>query len=271
MATLLTLFERGGDDLVFFDVGANMGLYALMCASMFEPEAVHAFEPTPSTAEVARRAVGANKLDITVEALALGDRSGSAELYFSPTSDETNSLVDGFKSGQQTVTVPVRRMDDHVAMTGVHPTVIKIDVETHEPAVLAGAIETIARDRPAMVIEVLHRRGRDHGIEITSAMAGQGYSYYPLGEPGWTACAAVKGVRGGGCQDWLLSPTPLDSDFGERWNTWADQLARCGPERNSRVPLGRTALAALRRGGPAEVASAARRYVAAVRRGHRHN
>ena len=269
MATLLTLFEMGGDDLVFFDVGANMGLYALLCASMFEPKAVHAFEPTPSTVEVARRAVRANELDVTVEALALGDRNGSAELHFSPTSDETNSLVEGFQSGQKTVTVPVRRMDDHVAKTGVHPTVMKIDVETHEPAVLAGAIETIERDRPAMVIEVLHRRGRDHGIEITSAMAGHGYSYYPLGEPGWTARATVKGARGGRCQDWLLSPSPLDSDFGERWNMWAAHLAHCGPECNSRIPLGRTALAALRRGGPAEVASAARRYVAALRRGHR--
>ncbi len=55
---------------------------------------------------------------------------------------------------------------------------MKIDVETFEPAVLAGAAETIGRARPYIVIEVLNRRGHDHGIEITEAMTSFGYSYY---------------------------------------------------------------------------------------------
>ena len=267
VTTLLTLFEDQGDDLCFFDVGANMGLYALLCAAMFQPSQVHAFEPTPSTVDVMRRAIRANRLDIEVVATALGDEQTTAELYLSAVSDSSNSLVEGFKRSTGTVTVPVQRLDDYVAASGARPNVMKIDVETHEPAVLAGATAMLAEHRPYIVIEVLLRGGRDHGIEITEAMAPFGYSYYRLdGTPSWNVEEVVTGTGSGTDRDWLLAPEPLDVDFGERWAAWRSDLADCEPERNSRVPLTRSVAAALRRGGPKEVVATARRYAAALRR-----
>ena len=266
VATLLTLFEAQRPGFGFFDVGANMGLYALLCAKLFEPGVVTGFEPTPSTASVARKIVKANRLDIDVVAAALSDENGQATLHLSPVSDSSNSLVEGFRDTTESVVVPTMRLDDHVRRTGQHPDVMKIDVETHEPAVLAGAAETIRAHRPYIVIEVLRRRGRDHGVEITEAMEGYGYAYYQLAdEPTW---ARQDEVRGAGTldRDWLLAPTPLDDDFPARCQEWRRRLAECGPETNSRVPIHRSVLAAYRRGGPGEVWAAARRYADSIRR-----
>ena len=267
MTTLLTLFEQEAGSLTFFDIGANMGLYAAICAAGFRPRAIHAFEPTPTTAAAARAVVKANDLNVEVVEAALGDTNGVAELHLSDQSDSSNSLVVGFKKSSDSVTVTVRRIDDYVAETKVTPTVIKIDVETHEPAVLAGAVDTIAASRPFIVVEVLNRRGHDHGTEITAVMKPFGYSYYRLGStPDWEAQPVITGALGTTNSDWLLAPAPLAADFVTRWARWSAELAECGSEKNSRVPVMRSVRAAFRRGGISEVFAAARRFVAAIRR-----
>jgi len=267
VAALLALFEQAGDGFAFFDVGANMGLYALLADTLFEPAAVHAFEPTPATAAVLRKLRKANRSDIDVIEAAASDVAGRAVLHLSNMSDASNSLVEGFKDSHGVTEVATLRLDDHVSRTGVRPDVMKVDVETFEPAVLAGARETIATARPAIVIEVLNRRGHDHGEEITAAMAEHGYSYYRLTAEGdWTARQVVTGTPGSKENDWLLTPEPLDPAFPQRFASWRDRVARCTPDRNSRVPIGRSVAAAMRRGGVSEVYATARRYAAAVHR-----
>ena len=174
--------------------GSEHGALRLLAAAMFEPGAVDAFEPTPATASVLRRAVEANDLDIDVVEAAVGDRNGSAELHYSAKSDASNSMVEGFKESSSSVSVTTIRLDDHARERARDPHIMKIDVETFEPAVLAGAVETIARARPYIVIEVLNRRGHDHGVEITEAMAPFGYSYYELAAtPMWQPRPTVNG------------------------------------------------------------------------------
>ena len=125
----------------------------------------------------------------------------------------------------------------------------------------------IERARPFIVIEVLNRRGHDHGEEITAAMEPFGYLYYELRPtPDWTAQPTISGRTKSTHNDWLLAPVPLDPGFGEHWDLWRSRLDECGPERNSRVPVLLSMQAALRRGGPREVVAAAQRYVKSLRR-----
>ncbi|GGH17223.1 hypothetical protein GCM10007036_18510 [Alsobacter metallidurans] len=67
---------------------------------------------------------------------------------------------------------PVRRLDawrlDDVA-------VIKIDVEGHEAAVLAGARETILRNRPALVVEIEERHHPGRSSSIVDDLVANGY------------------------------------------------------------------------------------------------
>lgn len=263
VATMLALFDQLDDGFTFFDVGANMGLYALLCSAMFEPATVDAFEPTPDTARTLSKIVKANGLDITVVEAAVSDTNGWAALHFSSKSDASNSLVAGFKKSHGSVEVPTLRLDDHVQNGHRDPQIMKIDVETFEPAVLAGARQVIERARPFIVIEVLNRKGHDHGEEITRAMASYDYYYYRLGgAPNWKPRRRVKGAKKSPHHDWLLSPEPLSEDFGDRWTEWKSRLQECGPDRNPRPPVYRSVEAAWKRGGVSEVVASGRRYLA---------
>ena len=237
MSTLLALFELQADGFTFFDIGANMGLYAATCASLFAPGAVHAFEPAPGTASVARKIARANRLRIQVFEVALSDGDGVAQLHLSEKSDSSHSLVAGFKRSSGSVDVRTCRLDRHVDRAGVVPDVMKIDVETFEPQVIAGGTETIARHRPIIVIEVLHRRGHDHGEEITEVMQPFGYSYYRLGEsPDWRARDRISGSPNGECDDWLLTPDPVDPALTRGFDRYRQRLRSCEARFNSRVP-----------------------------------
>ncbi len=146
MATLLAAFQRQRPGFQFVDVGANMGLYSAICAVMFDPGRVVAFEPTPDVAEVARRVLAANQVSTDigwVEQCALGEHPGTVPLYLSAVSDSSNSLVAGFKQSVGSIDVTVTTLDDYVDATGTVPAIVKIDTETFEPAVINGARATL--------------------------------------------------------------------------------------------------------------------------------
>ena len=259
-ATVLTLCHLADPGFVMYDVGANMGLYGALGASMFSPRRVHAFEPAPRTAAVAARISRRNRLPVTVHAVALSDRRGQADLHISPVSDASNSLVPGFRDTDQRVSVATVTLDEIVAKTGDRPDILKIDVETHERAVLDGARDTIRRDRPAVVIEVLRRRGHDHGDEINEFLDGLGYRCFELSaQPTWEASSKVRG-SGSADRDWLLVPDELDRRFAEQWQVWSERWAACTVERNPSVPVIASVRAAFGRGGWREVVATADRY-----------
>ena len=147
------------------DVGANTGFYALLAACASPKARVLAFEPYWPVFEVLVRNLDANACGRRIEAvpLALSRREGTATLYV-PTQEhglmETSSsleasfktvhseaqairtaTLDGFLAGH-------RRGRDRV-------TLIKVDVEGHDTAVLEGARRTVARSRPLLFVEVL--------------------------------------------------------------------------------------------------------------------
>lgn len=264
-AAVLALCESRDPGFVFFDVGANMGLYGGMAAALFSPRMVHLFEPAPAAADVGRRIMSKNRLAAEVFEAAVSDSTGRAALHLSPVSDASNSLVEGFRKATGQLDVETIRLDDHVERTGLVPDIVKIDVETHENAVLAGAGDVIAAHRPAMVVEVLRRRGRDHGEELTDLMAPHGYHYYQLdASPDFVVRPAMSG-SGTVDRDWLLLPEPITDELIESWRRWEQRLSECTVDRNPRPPVGRTIRAAYERGGFGEVIAATRRYLTARR------
>jgi FkbM family methyltransferase len=266
-AAMLTLCEASDPGFVVYDVGANMGLYGALAASMFAPAAVHSFEPAPASAQVAARIGRRNGLAMTVHQMAVSDQVGTAALHLSPVSDASNSLVEGFRVTDDRIDVDTVTIDAMVERSGDHPDIIKIDVETHERAVLDGARVTIERDRPALIVEVLRRRGHDHGDEISEFFAGRGYRCFELSaEPDWQAHDRVRG-SGTTDRDWLLLPGELPADLPERWTTWIDRLSVCTADRNPRVPVTARIGAAYRRGGLREVVATVDRHRRSHRRG----
>jgi len=156
--SFLLAWLRPGD--TFVDVGANIAPYSLLATSLDGVRAV-AFEPDDRARgrAVANAELNAVQDRLALVPMAVGDHDGQA--LFTDDHLPTSHLVDagnGDGSGAARE-VPVVRLDSYDADVDGAPALgrvglIKVDVEGHELAVLAGAAGVLARDRPALVVEV---------------------------------------------------------------------------------------------------------------------
>ncbi|MGQ0616859.1 MAG: FkbM family methyltransferase [Acidimicrobiia bacterium] len=145
-----------------YDVGANTGFYSLLAARTRPDLAVRAFEPFPPPRERLEGNLDLNGLRARVEVVpeAVGPEPGRAALYVPPRDhvlvETSASLNPGFVDGMvSTLEVPVTTVDLFARQAGDRVGVIKIDVESLEHAVLAGAAASLDRDRPVVFVEVL--------------------------------------------------------------------------------------------------------------------
>jgi FkbM family methyltransferase len=147
---LADLLEGLQSDDVFYDVGANIGMYSCLAADKLDTTVV-AFEPHPENADRLEENVDLNDADVSLHRCALGETDGTASLTI--TLDEIGSaghtiLADDGereREGYRSVQVPVRRGDDYVGSEELpSPTVLKIDVEGAELDVLRGLSERLS-------------------------------------------------------------------------------------------------------------------------------
>jgi FkbM family methyltransferase len=199
-----------------FDIGANVGIFSLIAAATTTAR-VTGFEPTPQLAETYRTVATANALPCEIEEIALGAGNGTATLYISAKTDSSNSLVAGFRPAAGTVEVPVERLDDYIARTGRRPAVMKMDTETTEPDVLAGAPDTLRAIRPWIICEVLASTTE---ARLTELLRPAGYRFHHLGEGGPVEREAIAGDATYRYRDWLFTPDPLPTAFATHYQAW---------------------------------------------------
>jgi FkbM family methyltransferase len=162
-------------DKIAIDVGANKGVYAHTLAKLCRH--VHAFEPNPKIYRILTRVLPAN---VTAHHVALSDRSGVAELvipsYTKGGFTNQGASLDPRKKeapfGFGTVAVEGRTLDSY----GFRDVgFLKIDVEGFEEAVVRGAIDTIRRERPTVLIEIEERHTHRPIEQSLADMAALGF------------------------------------------------------------------------------------------------
>ena len=200
---------------VVFDIGANIGIYALMAASGLRTQVV-AVEPFEKASEVLKLIAQKYNLPIKVIDAAVSDVSGVAELYISKQTDMSNSLNPSFRKYSTTIGV-VKTTIDHLS-SRFKPSAIKIDVETHEEAALAGAKETIKRDRPVILIEALN----DSVTTLLESFANENhYHTLKMGDPAFTGRFDLNDSHPSGeTRNWLLLPEEPSERFFRRAGEW---------------------------------------------------
>jgi FkbM family methyltransferase len=151
---LLKFLCRHDQDAI--DIGANYGGYVHFMRR--HASRVLAFEPITEFVDLLRRKF---PRDVMIEPIALSDRAGGTELYV-PMID--GAMVSGCStlSTDASLAYPAHRvlkvrMDRLDNVYGGTVGFIKIDVEGHEQAVLDGAVETIDRCRPRILVEIDER------------------------------------------------------------------------------------------------------------------
>lgn len=220
--TILSMPEPGAA----LDVGANVGIYAWL-AAVFSKRHVVAFEPVPELATAMTDVAIGNDLQITVEQSALSDQDGRAVLYLSDATDSSNSLVPGFRPSSSTLDVPTTRLDTYLANTRLSPHGLKIDTETNEPDVLAGAVETISTLRPWMIVEVLAGRTEER---LTDLLAPFDYFWFPItDEMPLVASSEIVGDPTHEHTNWLFAPSKPRRGFWRQMARWQRALRSCTP------------------------------------------
>lgn len=135
---------------VFADVGANIGLFAVVMGAAIGPGGhVYAFEPEPENHALLRRNLARNGIaHVTVEQMAVGAGCGTLTLYVESGSIGTHTLVAGIRADiEHEIDVATTDLDSYFQRAGRWPDLVKVDVEGYEPHVFQGATETLSRAR----------------------------------------------------------------------------------------------------------------------------
>jgi FkbM family methyltransferase len=192
VATLVPKLRR----TVCLDIGANVGIFSLVVAALDPGMTVHAFEPVPATFAALRRNVAVNTFtNVVAHEVALSDVVGRAEVHVprQPGGKPCDaSMLQDFRDDTEAVAVATTTVDAFVHERGIERVgLLKIDTEGTEHLVLEGGRETLARDRPFVICEVL----RDLPAErhVGPLFAGIGYDALHLTDAGPVPVTEVRG------------------------------------------------------------------------------
>lgn len=137
--------------------GAYFGDFIPVFARACSDHNVWAFEPNPENYACASMTVQINQLDnVVLTNAAVGAAAGTAEMKvrdkLGRSTGGGSSIVQKRRVTTQTIHVPVMAIDD-VVPSDRHVSLIQLDVERYEEQALRGAIKTIERCRPILILE----------------------------------------------------------------------------------------------------------------------
>jgi FkbM family methyltransferase len=147
------------------DVGANFGYYATLFAKLVGPEGnVIAFEPTNNYFKLLNENISLNNFkNIEIVKMGLSNIRQDLEISIDDSSATIHQPFKIYVKSKETISLIT--LDDFVSDRGLsNIDFIKIDVDGHDPFVLEGAIKTIQKFNPIVIMEVSHLHYVEAGI-----------------------------------------------------------------------------------------------------------
>jgi FkbM family methyltransferase len=140
---------------IFYDVGANVGIYSLLASMLVQHGKVFAFEPLPRNIRFIGEHLRLNRVkNVEVIPTAISDENGVAQFE----AEETGYM--GHLTSGAGISVQTAALDSLVQAGRIPPpNYIKMDVEGAETMALRGAIEILRQHRPILFLAT-------HGHEI---------------------------------------------------------------------------------------------------------
>ena len=140
---------------VVYDIGANIGYYAIMDAR--KAGHVVAVEPIPKNCVNLVRNFELNDLtNYELHQCALGDKNGEETFYVNAASNWSSFIKPTYGKVIAEIKVPVMTLDSLVEKTGREPTFIRMDVEGYEYNVIDGAKKTLERNPDLRLFIEMH-------------------------------------------------------------------------------------------------------------------
>ena len=145
--------------MVVIDVGAHIGLLSSIIAQKVgNAGKVYAFEPTPSTFGLLQKTIAINnQTDVIVPIRkAVSDKSGATTFYITDRPAQNSNSLSDYKRGNSEeygIDVELVSIDDFIETNKLSRIdLLKIDAEGAELSVLKGAVTTIDRYKPRILL-----------------------------------------------------------------------------------------------------------------------
>lgn len=138
---------------VFLDIGANIGIHTLSAASLSGVQ-IFAFEPIDFIREKLANNVALNKYtNVTIVPNALSDNNKTIKTNFTNSTGNQGTFSIENQADGETEIICIKG-DDYILQNSIsNVSVIKIDVEGFEYAVLSGLADTIFKQKPVIFFE----------------------------------------------------------------------------------------------------------------------
>ncbi len=193
-----------GDEVI--DVGAALGMYTVPLADLVgRTGRVSSFEPQRRgifTVQLLRALTGPHPG--RVSRIALGPHEGSSTIVVPFHKGfpifghgHVEEGADDETGRRHRSRAPMTTIDTWCRQHGIgRVSFIKVDVEGFEPAVIEGAVATIDRDRPSLLLEIEDRHLARYGRTADGFVAGirerwPDYGMYTWSEGSWRAATAI--------------------------------------------------------------------------------
>lgn len=175
----LAWIDGFNEEDIFFDIGANVGIYTLYAAKARKTKVV-AIEPNPFSYRALVHNLHLNSVSgaVTPLCLAISGETAAMSLFLNGTAvGSVGNTIDEMDRPEASFEIQTLafRLDDLLTLNGIpHPTQIKIDVDGIELPILKGAEKILADSRlQSVMVEVYTHDKGDQG-EMESILAACG-------------------------------------------------------------------------------------------------
>ena len=150
------------------DIGANIGNHTVFFAAFLNAQMIYALEPLEENFRVLANNIAPFSNCIAYQ-LAASAHSGEISMFLNRENYGASTIhLDGDRL------VPCTTIDN---MGFSNVTLMKIDVEEHEPAVLAGASKTIQRNQPLILMEDWYGKNKEYLPSNYTLLHGWDYDH----------------------------------------------------------------------------------------------
>jgi len=161
---------------IALDVGANIGNHSLFFSNNFD--SVISFEPMASNCLLLKANSFLNNMhNITLIEKALSNQNSKMGIVYSNVKNTNNIICKLNEADEDQIIVDVAIGDEEIAKLNLQKKIslIKIDVEGHEPLVVQGLRKTISSHQPIIFWEAFDQ---SEAKKTKNLLAEMGYSYF---------------------------------------------------------------------------------------------
>jgi FkbM family methyltransferase len=182
------LIKHLQSDDIFYDIGAHWGFYSSLAQELIDSGEIHAFEPSPQIFTYLEKNLTKNASTFLINK-AVSDTASQVTFYDGEIAESGSSTlikevalknISYFKK----IDILAISLDEYICHYKA-PTVLKIDAEGAESAIIKGGVHFFKKNRPLVLMEVWRgEKGQQFSKQAVDQLIQLGYKMYWINNVG---------------------------------------------------------------------------------------